>query len=218
MRPSGRAFAGLRSPLRMSGCLKGRATAAESAIVIGFSLPWSETSLVVRELSADAMEERCLRLLLACECFEQAITGGGAELAARIGRGRAEPAGKLRSATGIDRLRVLARQDRRARHGAGGGAVYLEQYLCGGDHRCARLHRDAAADRAVEDAEPAVADRLVRRIERQPALRQGLLRRLRPSAAVGRHATSELSAARYAGGAGRSACGAQPARMTRRSQ
>src|SRR3546814_12255721 len=42
-------------------------------------------------------------------------------------------------------------------------------------HRRARLHRDPARDRAVEGAERAVADRIVRGIERDGAVQEGLL-------------------------------------------
>ena len=90
-----------------------------------------------------------------------------AQLAARVGRRRAQPA---RQAALGDRVRPAAhprrRRGDRARHRAGGGQVPDRRHLCRDRHRRARLHRDPARDRADQGAEPAVVDRVVRRIER----------------------------------------------------
>src|SRR3546814_10261115 len=62
-------------------------------------------------------------------------------------------------------------------------------------HRRARLHRDPARDRAVEGAERAVADRIVRGIERDGAVQEGLLILRHPGPVPGSNASQSVTLA-----------------------
>src|SRR3546814_18387882 len=63
------------------------------------------------------------------------------------------------------------------------------------DLRRARLHRDPARDRAVEGAERAVADRIVRGIERDGAVQEGLLILRHPGPVPGSNASQSVTLA-----------------------
>ena len=104
-----------------------------------------------------------------------ASAGGIAEQPPRQRRwaqsARVAPAGGGRRPA-ADPGRGPGQRPRRRRRG---GQVHQQRRLCGGHHRRPRLHRHPAGDRAQPQPEPAVAGRLLRRHQPEPALLEGLL-------------------------------------------